>query len=538
MGVSRRRLASGAICALVLLACSDEVTTVDTAGGAGGAGAAGAGAAGGGGESSCVSEGCGSLQWARQIDDGHSGVTVLDAAATSDGGILVNTTAHLPIDLGFGPVGQSNKTELAQPLIVELDGVDGTIRAAVAAHDTLYAWAVGASAGPQNQRVVHGVFFGTLTIGGDVHATPVAPHIDPDSGAFLPSYQGGVNNGKAWIASLDPSLDVAWSLSFGDDRYPPENPDDTLSTMIGDVELTDDDGLLLVGGFRGEISAAPLTLARKGIADVFVMRLSSDGVPQSLKGFGGSGSVAAAWWLEPRSDGGYAIGGELDGTVDLDGVRLTASAPTDLPSSSFGQSFVASLDAGDTARWGHVLSGRLGEAQPLGDDGLWIPLVFRHELRFDGTSLITVADDGLAAVELAADGTLVDARLLLEGSLDWSTAALSAGDGTVFLSARYRSLTVDGTTLNAEPDAVDLWIGALGPSGALRWQHDLGTSLQSVDQWYGNILRPTLLHEGDPVFLGEFVHPFAIGTTTFDPTPYGVPPPVEGGDGLIVKLAR
>jgi hypothetical protein len=524
--MSMRSEVACAVLLAALLGCGPGVETVASNGnGSGGANVGGAGGAAG-----CEAEGCGAVRWAWQVDDHGRGARVQAAASTNDGGVVALTRVQQPVDVGFGLMGNPDAL-YGQLLIVEVDPSDGAPRAAQVATDRFDLFFANVAAGRDGTRLLLVPYFTDVTIDGHQHTTPVAPYFGQNA-EFLPGYQGGIYRGKMLVASLDEQLKVKWSLSFGDERYPPAELDveDSLgglgpyaTTSASDAVFADDGSALLVGTFAGMISAGPLELTRRGARDGFLMRVSASGEPLWLRGYGGRGASVIPRSAIGRSDGGLVMAGGLAGEVDFGAVQLRTDVPSD--PWLFDPGFVAACDANGEVLWGHSLSGSpSGGPQLLADDGVWLAVQFEGELRVDGALHIAVAGRGLAGVELAADGTLRGTRLLFEGADLTESWALRGADGTVFVSA---------TNWVREPSAGRLQFGALDADGSWRWQYEADAGFND----FATGLRPSLLHDGDPIWIGSVGPSFEIDGQTFAGTPDDSYPQ-HGQDLLMLKLAR
>lgn len=294
------------------------------------------------------------------------GVGATVGALVDDGGVLYVAGTHT----GSAPL-------LGEPR--QAAGVDGYV-AAIDEEGVRWVWFLD---GPGTQRIDR-----------------LAPL--PDGGLVVGARQSDLAEAaptlSATVVALGPDGSLRWSVpiaSAGNDR-------------VGAIAVDDAGRIVVTGSVNGPVSLGGETLDHRGAEDVFVVRLSSQGVVDGAWSYGGTGSdVGQAVVVAP--DGDLFVAGFFTKAIDFgDGPMLSAGCE---------DVFLARLDSEGRARF----SRRFGDAEP----------------------------EVVGGLAMTSEGTLVAAGDF-EGSLDFGWGPLVGRGGL--------DLWVASWTLEGEP----LWATAFG----------------------------------------------------------------------------
>jgi len=235
------------------------------------------------------------------------------------------------------------------------------------------------------------------------------------------------------------------------------------------IAATPDGGVVVAGGFFGEVPFGPVTLTAESFEDAFLAKLSADGDLQWAKRYGGErderiirlavdgqGSIFALAAFEGKSTwGGEPL--ESAGGYDIGLIKLDA--------------------AGE-----HVWSQRFGGADNDGAVGLAVDPAGNVTLVGSFDHKLTIGD---ATYRAAGDGDVLIARFSGDGTLAWSKQLGSKGEdiGAAVAADAAGNLVVGGwfeqeIDFGAGPvkskGNKDVFVLKLAPDGALRWVRTFG----------------------------------------------------------------
>lgn len=222
---------------------------------------------------------------------GGQGHVLVSALATDGTGALLLAGDHLaPIDFGLGPLPFSGKHDA---FVVKLDHSLSPVFARAfgsSENDSLHA----AAFGPDGSVLVSGSLGGRVELG---------------NGALAPARSG-------FLLKLSASGETLWSVSN--------------SKTLGSALAVNAAGEVLVaGGFTGQLDFGGGPLISQGTYDVFVARFSADGQHVSSRRFG------SAEWQVGRAAafdaaGNALVAGYFADAIDFGAGRLTATGPANL----------------------------------------------------------------------------------------------------------------------------------------------------------------------------------------------------------------
>jgi hypothetical protein len=168
----------------------------------------------------------------------------------------------------------------------------------LASTDTATPAAIAAS--PSGDVLVAGSLVGTLSAGADELSS--AGSLD------------------AFVVSLSPSGEARWGARYGDEA---------LQQALA-VAVDPQGEILVAGSFRGTIDLGDGPVDAVSGDDAFVVKLGPGGEHRSSATFRGDGEYdrASAAAIAPTGD--WVIGGDLMGTLDVGGVKLTSAGGADV----------------------------------------------------------------------------------------------------------------------------------------------------------------------------------------------------------------
>lgn len=128
-------------------------------------------------------------------------------------------------------------------------------------------------------------------------------------GDIDPANHHGINN-DYWVVKLSSSGSIEWQKSYGGSN------DD----WGQDIEITADGGYIIAGrsvSYNGDVTPNPLT--NNGAFDFWIVKISSSGILQWQKSFGGT-NIEDCWSIKQTCDDGYIVAGSsfsYDGNVGV-----------------------------------------------------------------------------------------------------------------------------------------------------------------------------------------------------------------------------
>jgi pimeloyl-ACP methyl ester carboxylesterase len=300
-------------------------------------------------------------------------------SATSDGGALVTGVFQGTVDFGGGPLmnAGSNSYDI---FVLKLDS-GGNHAWSRSYGDAWNDRGLSVSATDDGGALGTGSFVGTVNFGGG------------------PLTSAGIND--VFVLKLDSGGNHVWSRRYGGTSYDEGQ----------NVSETSDGGAVVTGDFRGTVNFGGGPLTSAGFDDIFVLTLDSGGNHVWSRRYG-STSVDYGYSVSATSDGGAAVTGTFEGTLDFGGGPLV--------SAGYGDIFVLKLDSGGN----HVWSRRYGST--LADDGWSVAATSDGAALVTGTFQGTVDFGGGPLTSGGFDDVFV-LKLDLGGSHAWSRSYGSSG---------------------------------------------------------------------------------------------------------------
>ncbi len=238
--------------------------------------------------------------------DNQDGTAV---AVDAMGNVALTGYFRAGLDFGTGPMTSGGQYDV---FVAELDPSGKTLWSKRFG-DATDQYGLAIAAAPGGDVVVGGSFFGSVDFGGGALAS--------------------VGSSDAFVTRLDAATGKQlWSARFGGG-----GAEDGTSVAVDAM------GNALLGGtFQGTVDFGVGMAKSLGGADVFAVKLASDGKPLWLRPFGGAGDDYG--YVATDAAGNILLTGSYPATIDFGGGKLTSAGGID--------AFVAKLDPDGKYLWG------------------------------------------------------------------------------------------------------------------------------------------------------------------------------------------
>jgi len=233
--------------------------------------------------------------------------------------------------------------------------------------------------------------------------------------------------------------------------------------------------------------------------DIFVSKHArGTGALAWVRHFGGAGHEGNVYDLVAGPDGTVVASGAFSGTVDFDGTILTATVGAGSGSASsgtYGNMFIAGLDAAGKVRWVHQATGDLvsgGNEVATDPSGGFVQVgIFGGRIEPGGTATV-------GGYDLAFEGGRFDSyisKLSAAGEVAWVKPIGGSGAqrGKAIAADAQGNVLVAGDAWDGEtrfsPTAAftskeqDFWVAKYSPAGDLLWFHSYGS--EGIDEVKG-----------------------------------------------------
>lgn len=257
---------------------------------------------------------------------------------------------------------------------------------------------------------------------------------------------------RAYVAGYDPNGAHRWSTLL---------PSGTETGMR--VAVDDSTGDLLVAGVHEDRSDyGPLV----GPDDIFIIRISSEGLVRWSRRLGGTGREDLGS-LHVGRDSTIYVGADLSSEARLEATSVGNSA---------GSGALVALAPDGSFRWALLAEGGVSavpRAITSGETLVAAAFEFGGTVRVGGREFSSTAafDDGLDVLLVALDrsGALQSARAFGSVDPDSVRGLHVVGDGLVLVGHSYVDASIDGVDVGGA-----LYVAGLDPSGAARWARPYG----------------------------------------------------------------
>jgi hypothetical protein len=335
---------------------------------------------------------------------------------------------------------------------------------------------------------------GNTDADGDADADADADGDDAGEGDVEPDGDGGDDGDAADVADVPdsdiPAPSATWAVSFGstvsfDDPYDLDTDGAGNLVAVGNLDASE----------AVDFGGGPVPGSVAG--DLFMASYSADGAFRWARRFPRYGSYLD--FVEEAPGGGFVVGGELGGAIDLGGGPLRVPV-------GFGV-FLASFDSAGVFRWARQFDGAFPRSMEIDSAGnLLVAGGFNGTVNFGGEDLVGGITQNGFVVSLGPDGSHRWSVRIPQGYV----RAVPIPGGGAFLSATCRgSGTID---LGGGPIACPGWddtvIGGLDSSGGYLWARRLGGSSEA-DQCAGFVRAVDAA--GNAVLCGSYAGTVDLG---------------------------
>ncbi|UQA61582.1 hypothetical protein [Polyangium aurulentum] len=252
------------------------------------------------------------------------------------------------------------------------------------------------------------------------------------------------------------ALGYVWSKAYGDLLG---------AQSLGDIAVTPDGDLVVVGGFAGMIDFGGQPLASTGSADIFVAKLKSTGEHIWSQRFGDANTQrATSVVVDPM--GAIYVGGLVFGSVDFgDGVKTSAGSD---------DAFVAKFDPDGKVIWSKLYGDTASqEVKKLGlmkTNQVVMGGVFGGSFTFNNVSHGSLGGDDIFVAKLSSEGFEVNSRRYGGTGVDTLNGLEIDSLDAVLLTGGFDS-TIDlvaGAPLTSA-GAMDVFVAKLSPNLSTSW---------------------------------------------------------------------
>jgi hypothetical protein len=292
---------------------------------------------------------------------------------------------------------------------------------------------------------------------------------------------GNQGSSDSWIVKLSNSGTIEWQECLGGSNW----------EYAQSIQQTTDGGYIVAGY---SVSTDGDLAVNQGSTDIWVIKLSSSGIIEWQKTFGGTKSDIATS-IQQTTDGGYIVAGE---TESNDGDVTGNHGSSD--------SWVLKLNSSGTIVWQKTFGGTEGDfASSIQQttDGGYILLV-GETYSNDGDVTGNHGGGDIWVVKLSSSGTIQWQKPLGGSRYDGARSIQQTTDGGYILAGDTTSNDGDVT---GEDINYDIWVVQLNSSGTIVWQKIIGKpkgdyafSIQQTTDGGYIVAAGTELTDGD---LGE-----------------------------------
>lgn len=275
-----------------------------------------------------------------------------------------------------------------------------------------------------------------------------------------------VGGTDAFVTKLNSSGVVQWARGYGSSQ-------DDWSHGVG----VDGNGNVFVGGgFRGTMAVGSTSLTSAGDNDLWIAKLSSTGVPQWAKSFGGTGDENGGWsqGLAVDSAGNAYLSGQINSSFTVNGVSYNTAGALD--------AVVAKIDASGNWQWlatgGSTAMDHVYGVAVDGVGNVYVTGQYSGNATWGAITTTNVGSEDGYVAKISAAGTWQWVKRITSSGSDYGYGIAATATGTVTVTGDFNGSTVsvDGETLTRSGSSGDGWVGQWNSSGTRQWAVRFGSA--------------------------------------------------------------
>ena len=282
---------------------------------------------------------------------------------------------------------------------------------------------------------------------------------DATFGAFSLASQAASQD--IFVAKLDPEGNWLWAIQAGG----------TMDDQGRDLALDSEGNIYLTGSFSGSAAFGSTTLTSTGDRDIFVAKISSQGIWLWAQKAGGN-----AW------DEGHGIATDSSGNSYLTGVFRGEASFGDLMMTSidfFYDVFVAKIDASGNWLWAEKGGGSgmdQGNDIALGDAGnAYVTGSFVGSADFGAHPLVAYgAQDDIFVGQISTGGTWMWAEHAGSTGYDVGSAIVADSAGNSYVTGYFWHTATFGSSSLTNPNDSQTFVAKLDTTGVSQWAKQPG----------------------------------------------------------------
>ena len=296
--------------------------------------------------------------------------------------------------------------------------------------------------------------------GGSSNDIPKTVQKTPDQGfiiagqsasadSMVTSNYGGYD---AWVVKINANGGLLWEKNFGG----------TSDEYILDIQVTTDDGYILIGGAFSEDNDLP---GNNGNSDIWVLKLNQTGVKQWSKNFGGHGV-----------DFGTSIQETIDGGFILTACTNSAGSENFPPGAGGNDILVMKLNASGDLQWQKIYGGSRHDGPKkilqTADGGY---LVGGNTWSTNGDIIQSKGQSDVLFLKLDETGEIEWSKNFGGVTTDRMNDFIESSDGNFVMTGTYSEVDLTGSGFGGRYDE-NFWILKFNASGEQLWEKNYGGS--------------------------------------------------------------
>ena len=259
-----------------------------------------------------------------------------------------------------------------------------------------------------------------------------------------------------WVVKVSSTGAKEWDKTFGG----------TGSDQLYSLQQTTDGGYIL-GGLSESGISGDKTEALKGSVDYWVVKISSEGIKEWDKGFGGTGPDYLLT-LRQTSDGGYLLGGNSQSGIGGDKTQA---------SKGNSDYWVVKISSTGTKEWDKTFGGNSADLllslQQTTDGGYMLGGYSQSGLSGDKTEASKGGLNDYWIVKISSEGLKEWDKTFGGNGYDQLYSFQQTSDGGYLLGG-YSNSGISGDKTEASKGGFDIWVLKISSSGTIEWDKTIG----------------------------------------------------------------